>query len=108
MPSATPARIPVNWTPLRSSGRDSPWTHAIFYRDLPYSFYPAPQLAWNMLWRGELPLWNPYSGFGTPLAAMADLLLYYPITALRFALPFPFGFNFFIIFHFYLAAFGTW
>jgi hypothetical protein len=39
---------------------------------------------------------------------MADVLLYYPGMWLRYLLPFPLGFNFHIILHFYLCAWGTY
>lgn len=83
-------------------------SQVFFYRDLTAFFYPIPELAWRMIRAGQLPLWNPYSAFGTPLAAMADVLLFYPGSWLRFLLPFPFGFNFHIIMHFYLAALATY
>ncbi len=83
-------------------------TEVYFYRDLLVFFYPVPELAWRMIQAGQLPLWNPYSAFGTPLAAMADTLLFYPPTWLRFLLPFPSGFNLNIIVHFYLAALATY
>jgi hypothetical protein len=83
-------------------------SQVFFYRDLTVFFYPVPELAWRMIRAGELPLWNPYSAFGTPLAAMADVLLFYPGTWLRFLLPFPFGFNFNIIAHYYVAVLATY
>jgi hypothetical protein len=79
-----------------------------FVRDLGFYFYPAQELAWRMICQGTWPLWNPYSGFGTPLAAMADVLLYYPGTWLRFPLPQPLGFNLSIVAHFYLAALSAY
>ncbi len=83
-------------------------TRVFYFRDLTIYFYPMQTLALKMLQRGEFPLWNPYSGFGTPFAAMADVLLYYPLTWLTWILPHPIGFNFAVIVHVVLAALGTY
>jgi hypothetical protein len=83
-------------------------SHVFFYRDLTIYFYPMQRTALNMLLRGEIPLWFPYGGFGTPFAAMADVLIYYPVSWLSWLLPQPFGFNFALMFHVYLAALATY
>ena len=83
-------------------------THVFYFRDLTIYFYPMQRVALNMLLRGEFPLWLPYSGFGTPLAAMADVMLYYPVTWLTWIIPHPLGFNLGIILHVYLAALTTY
>lgn len=79
-----------------------------FFRDLTFYFYPAFQVAWQMIRQGHYPLWNPYNAYGMPLAAMADVMLYYPLTWLRVLLPHPLGFNLSIIANGYIAALATY
>ena len=50
--------------------------------------YPWRQLAFDLLQRGELPLWNPYTHAGTPLLANIQTALFYPINFLYFFIPF--------------------
>jgi len=83
-------------------------THVFYFRDLTIYFYPMQRVALNMLLRGEFPLWLPYGGFGTPFAAMADVMLYYPVTWLTWIIPHPLGFNLGIVFQVYLAALATY
>jgi len=83
-------------------------THVFYLSDLTIYFYPMQRVALNLLLRGEFPLWLPYSGFGTPFAAMADVMLYYPGTWLTWIIPHPLGFNLEIICHAFLAALTTY
>src|SRR5258707_15794003 len=82
-------------------------SRVFYYRDLIVYLYPMQRLAQNMLLRGEFPLWNPYNGFGTPFAAMADVMLYYPITWITWIIPHPLGFNLGLTIHCCIAAIAT-
>ena len=53
-------------------------------------FYPWRELAFSQIIHGQLPLWNPYNGLGTPLLANYQSALVYPFT--------------WVIFIFYLVA----
>jgi hypothetical protein len=50
------------------------------------------------------PLWNPYSAFGTPLAANMISQPYFPLTWLVIAHPTARAYNWFIILRFYFGA----
>ena len=50
--------------------------------------YPWRQLAINLLKKGEMPLWNPYTFAGTPLLANIQTALFYPLNLVYFFLPF--------------------
>lgn len=59
---------------------------AIFIGNLPYygtvslQFVPWRWLGWQVIQAGELPLWNPLLGFGSPLAANYQSAFFYPVT----------------------------
>ncbi len=79
------------------------------YRDVSSFYYPL--YAWiDTCWlSGELPLWNPQQGIGTPVVAEATSAVFYP-GKLIFALPLDYTlrFNLYIVFHFLLAAAATY
>ena len=43
-----------------------------------YMEWPLSRLQGELLREGELPLWNPYQGGGTPLAAQPDSRAFFP------------------------------
>lgn len=55
----------------------------------------------------NLPLWNPYSAFGTPLAAAMQPQPFYPLTVLLCANPTPWTYNFMIIGRLFIAGLLT-
>ncbi len=59
--------------------------------------YPWRNLSLDILKKGELPIWNPYSFAGTPLLANFQSAYFYPFNLLFFILPFEFGWSFLII-----------
>ncbi len=73
----------------------------------PY-YYPAWKFACEELLQGRVPLWNPYTGFGTPFAANPQSCLFYPLSAFWFLGDFTRGLNLYIVFHLALAAFSTY
>ena len=88
-----------------------------------WQFEPSIQLNHNEWFRsGTLPLWDPYRGFGSPLAATMQPQPFYPLAILAAIHPSPrtfdlflisrlfvaglFGFLFFRLFFPFLPAFG--
>ena len=79
----------------------------LFYlRDISQNHYPVRHLVAERLGAGELPLWDPYHGGGTPLLANPDHLVLHPITALFFVLPFDAAFTASILLQYALLAWG--
>lgn len=77
-----------------------------FYRDLLFFVIPFKHFLGEALRRGEIPLWNPWLHMGVPfLAGLQTGVLYPP--SLLLALPFPLGFNVFLLFHYLLALIGS-
>jgi hypothetical protein len=77
------------------------------YRDLltfvvPLKYYLAEQLR-----RGEIPLWNPFLQMGSPFLAGWQTGVLYP-PSLFLLLPFPLGFNLFLLAHYAAASLGSW
>ena len=50
-------------------------------------FYPWRQLAVEQIQAGHWPLWNPYLGAGTPLAANLQTAAFYPPNLLFLLMP---------------------
>jgi hypothetical protein len=78
-------------------------------------FYPWRTLAFDQILNGQLPLWNPYNGLGTPLLANYQSALLYPGTWIIFLfyivgkLPgMVFGHLFINILHLSIAAYGVY
>jgi Bacterial membrane protein YfhO len=55
----------------------------------------------------QLPLWNPYNAYGTPLAAAMQPQPFFPLTALLSLHPTPWTYNIFIIARLFLAGILT-
>jgi hypothetical protein len=53
---------------LLSNSRTAISAHSANSGDLVDEIVPWSTLAWTQVHHGQLPLWNPYSGLGTPLA----------------------------------------
>ena len=57
---------------------------AIFYKKVLYwgttstQFFPWMEYAIQQILQGNLPLWNPYNGWGAPLLANYQSALFYP------------------------------
>jgi hypothetical protein len=77
-----------------------------FYRDFGVLGYPTASYHREMFWRGELPLWNPYSNCGVPFLAQWGTMTLYPFTLIYLILPFPWSLNLFCLAHLWLGAFG--
>jgi hypothetical protein len=67
-------------------------------------FYPWRELAVQMLRSGQLPLWNPYLGNGTPLAANLQSAIFYPLNALYLIIPVRWAMGYTAVLHVLLAG----
>jgi len=78
-----------------------------FYRDFGVLGYPSASYHREMFWRGELPLWNPYSNCGVPFLAQWGTMVLYPFTLIYLLLPFPWSLNFFCLAHLWWGGLGV-
>jgi hypothetical protein len=83
-------------------------THAFFYRDTGQFGFPVAWYLRDCFWRGEVPLWNPYNNCGIPFLAQWNTLAVYPLSLFYELAPMPWGMNFFILGHVFLAAIGMY
>jgi len=77
------------------------------YRDLLFFVLPFKEFLAEHLRRGQIPLWNPYTFLGTPFLASFQSGVFYPPSALLIV-PFPLGFNLFLLAHYLIALGGIW
>jgi hypothetical protein len=75
--------------------------HTFFYRDFGALGYPGAVFTRDSLFRGELPLWNPYGHCGVPW--LAQMGAWYPPGWVCYLLPLPWSENFPMLAH---LAFG--
>ena len=84
-----------------------PLAGRLFYlRDISQNHHPMRQLVTERLLSGELPLWDPYHGAGTPLLADPNNLVLHPISALFALFPFDAAFTLSIVLQYVLLAWG--
>lgn len=76
--------------------------------DQVYQFTPWRKFAWDSLRQGDLPLWNPYSGTGGPLAATMQAAVFYPINLALLIVPFTATFVLSALFRLWIAGFATY
>ena len=94
---------PIVWLWPALFGRSAP-----SFRDQADFFYPLKLYTADRIRRGELPLWNPLSGCGEPWLANLQSGVFYP-PGVFFLLPSAaLAAGLFLLFHFALAAGGTW
>ncbi|MEK7675148.1 MAG: YfhO family protein [Verrucomicrobiota bacterium] len=79
-----------------------------FYRDFGVLAYPTVFYHHESFWRGELPLWNPYSNCGVPFLAQWGTMTLYPFSFVYLLLPLPWSLNFFCLAHLFLAGLGMY
>jgi len=68
---------------------------------------PATIAASTMIKSGTFPLWNPYVGCGTPLAANPMSGIYNPLRFFLLLFPQPYVFDFYLLLRIFLAGFFT-
>ena len=67
-------------------------------------FYPWQKLAVEQIQTGNWPLWNPYLGAGTPLAANLQTAAFYPLNVLFLLMPVERAFGWELALHVALAG----
>jgi len=84
-------------------------SQSFVYRDAAHFHDPLFELANGQWASGHVPLWNPLSGAGAPLAADATSSVFYP-GKLIFALPLSYATNYklYIVGHVLMAAAGAY
>jgi hypothetical protein len=81
----------------------------VFFWGLPaLQFYPWQEYAFELLRNGQLPLWNPYNGAGTPLLANYQSALVYPFNWPGIVLPLAWWMSFSAGLHLFIAGWGIW
>ena len=81
---------------------------SFFSRDYGALAYPNIQFQRDCFWRGELPLWNPYSNCGQPFLAQWGTMVLYPFTLIYLLLPLPWSLSLFCFAHVWLGGFGMY
>ncbi len=79
-----------------------------FYRDLTNYFYPLRYSLYESYRTGELPLWDRHFAQGFPNLAGFQSGTFYPPHFVFFFLPFFTSIRVLFVFHFFLAAIGTY
>jgi hypothetical protein len=81
---------------------------SFFIRDYGVLGYPTIQFQRECFWRGELPLWNPYSNCGQPFLAQWGTMTLYPFSLIYLLLPLPWSLSVFCFAHVWLGGFGMY
>jgi hypothetical protein len=77
-------------------------------RDTWADFLPWREFAAQALREGQVPLWNPYSGIGQPIAAEPEAAVFYPLHPLFVFLPSTTALSVSLILHLFIAAAGIY
>ena len=80
--------------------------HSFVYRDYGVLGYPFVHFHHESYWRGEFPLWNPYSNCGAPFMAQWGTMTLYPGSLIYLLLPLPWSLGFFSLLHLALGGAG--
>ncbi len=81
---------------------------SFFYRDYGVLGYPVIALAREQFWRGEIPLWNPWSNCGSPFLAQWGTMALYPFSLIYLVLPLPWSLNLFCLLHLFWGGLGAY
>jgi len=79
-----------------------------FFRDLATYFYPIKFSVAEAFRAGELPLWDRHMATGFPMVAEFQSAVFYPPSLTFYLLPFFAALRFTFVFHYMLAALGTY
>ena len=90
----------------QSSGRSARLIHNVDLATPAYYEQPINRLVGESYRAGDVPLWNPYQGAGTPLAAQGSTRALFPYQIVEDLAP-PSSWDFFLLGRLWLAAFGT-
>jgi MFS family permease len=69
---------------------------------------PVASFYKECFWRGEWPLWNPYSCCGTPFLAQFNTLTLYPLSLIYLLLPLTWSLPAFCLGHIFLGGMGMY
>lgn len=78
------------------------------FRDFGLFSYPVASFVRESFWRGELPLWNPFSNCGLPFLAQWNTMVLYPPTLLYLLLPLTWSLPFFCLLHVFWGGLGMY
>ena len=78
------------------------------YRDYGVLAYPFIHYDHESFWRGELPLWNPFSNCGAPFLAQWGTMPLYPFSIFYLLLPLPWSLSVFCLGHLFLGGMGMY
>lgn len=81
-------------------------TQTFAFRDYGLFSYPVAFFQRECFWRGEFPLWNPYSQCGLPFLAQWNTMCLYPPALLYLVLPLTWGLSFFCLVHLVWGGLG--
>jgi len=81
---------------------------SFFIRDYGVLGYPTIHFQRESFWRGDLPLWNPYSNCGQPFLAQWGVMALYPFSLIYLLLPLPWSLTLFCFAHVWLGGFGMY
>lgn len=79
---------------------------SFFARDYGVLGYPTIVFQREAFWRGELPMWNPYSNLGQPFLAQWGPMALYPFSLIYLLLPLPWSLGLFCLAHVWLGGIG--
>jgi Bacterial membrane protein YfhO len=79
-----------------------------YFRDYQLFGYPLAFYHREAFWRGEIPLWNPYSDCGLPFLAQWNTLTLYPLSLIYLLLPLPWSLGVFCLTHLFIAGMGMY
>lgn len=78
------------------------------FRDFGLFSYPVAFFQRNCFWRGEVPLWNPYSLCGVPFLAQWNTMTLYPPALIYLLLPLGWSLSAFCLVHLVWAGLGMY
>jgi len=81
---------------------------SFIYRDFGLFGYPIAHYFRESFWRGELPLWNPYSNFGIPFLAQWGTMVLYPPSLIYLLFPLPWSLGLFCLAHLWFGGLGMY
>ena len=113
MPTPTVRRGPEAWAAalllailLIVAFRGALQGRLFYLRDVSQNHAPMREVTTERIRHGELPLWDPLHGGGTPLLANPNHLVLHPITPLFLVFPFDRAFTASIVLQYALLALG--
>jgi len=77
-------------------------------RDWGLFSFPVATFHKECFWRGEWPMWNPYSCCGTPFLAQFNTLALYPLSLIYLLAPLTWSLPAFCLFHVFLGGLGMY